>query len=191
MPVTGSNTATRALWEGTPCASLPPKYATSFAASPSSGTYPGIAPRKPWAVVAAPRGGTDALPSLSATKAVRRAEPRRSRSSSRRTSASDRTRRSGTVGGESETGALVGGDEVDVLRMVLDVLPDEGAVRDHRGAALSQLVQRARHEGAAEATTLERRVDLGVQEGVRLAVATVRREAGDTAAQRHLEALFL
>ena len=82
VPVSGSNTATSAWCAGTPRDSLSRKYATSLAARPWPGTYPGIAASIPCAVTAAPRGGTEAVPALSARRASPSASNRASGSSS-------------------------------------------------------------------------------------------------------------
>jgi hypothetical protein len=70
------------------------------------------------------------------------------------------------------------GDEVDVLRVAAQVLADERAVREDRHAARPELVERLADQDAAEAPALELGVDLRVQEGIRLAGASVLRVPG-------------
>src|SRR5437588_4179423 len=127
------------------------KTETSFASSTPL-TYPGIAPsRPPDAVRAAMRGGTDARPALSSTKAAARASNSRSRSSRRMTSAWLRKSRSPL----SLTGSLGRGGQAGLgAQYVLGDRHCLAELFDHRRRRLDEVRRHRCHLGGVEDLTI-------------------------------------
>src|SRR5438105_14444216 len=127
------------------------KTETSFASSTPL-TYPGIAPsRPPDAVRAAIRGGTDARPALSSTKAPARASNRRSRSRRRETSAWLRKSRSRL----SLTGSLCRGGQAGLGAQ--NLLGDRhrlAVLFDHRRLGPDEVRRHRRHLAYIEHLTI-------------------------------------
>jgi hypothetical protein len=84
--------------------------------------------------------------------------------------------------------SLVDGDEVGVLGVAADVAGDERAERNDRESTGSQVVERVPYESAAEAVSLEARLDVGVDENDRARSAAVADLAGELAVDVELVA---
>jgi hypothetical protein len=82
---------------------------------------------------------------------------------------------------QSEGGAALGGHEIEVLGMVLDLRAYEGAKRQHLGAFTAHLIQRGGDEDAAQALALMPWIDLCVQERDRAGTPPVLDEAYERA----------
>ena len=93
--------------------------------------------------------------------------------------------------GEAELVALVGRDEVDVFSVPLNVAADERAVGQHLPAVGARLVEHVLDQLGREATALEPRVDLGVQERTRRGVVVVFDEPGELVIDPYLDPVLI
>ena len=96
-----------------------------------------------------------------------------------RVAAARGTVRSAVGGLQAEVRAVVGGHEVHLLGMLLDVVPDEGAVGQNGQAALPRGGEDACYQRRPEAAAAHAGIDLGVRQRHRAAVDVVARQAHD------------
>src|SRR3954469_22608325 len=98
------------------------------------------------------------------------------------------TVRSAVGGLQAEVRPVVGGHEVHLLGMLLDVVPDEGAVGQNGQAALPRGGEDACYQRRPEAAAAHAGIDLGVRQRHRAAVDVVARQADDAVVDPDLEA---